>query len=51
LKYNGEDAPLVPINGSTIMNRRVEFRVAYGDEVDLENPVPVKRKNEKEKGY
>ncbi|MFQ5446247.1 MAG: OmpA family protein, partial [Saprospiraceae bacterium] len=51
LNYNGEDAPLVPTAASTIMNRRVEFRVASANDVDMENPVPVSNKNGKRRGY
>jgi OmpA-OmpF porin, OOP family len=51
LNYNGEEGTLVPTYGSTIMNRRVEFQVASGNDVDMENPVPVSEKNGKKRGY
>lgn len=44
LNFNGEDDPLVPSAGSSLMNRRVEFRVATPEDVDMELPVPVSRK-------
>ncbi len=47
LNYNGEDEPLVPSNGSSIMNRRVEFRVATNLDVDMENPIPVTKRDRK----
>lgn len=47
LNFNGEDAPLVPSAGSTLMNRRVEFRAAQKDDVDVESPVPVSKKSSK----
>jgi outer membrane protein OmpA-like peptidoglycan-associated protein len=50
LNYNGENDPLVPATGSTLMNRRVEFKVASGDEVDMESPRPISGKG-KNKGY
>ncbi|MCB0520106.1 MAG: OmpA family protein [Lewinellaceae bacterium] len=50
LNYSGENEPLVPSTGSTLMNRRVEFKVAHGDEVDMDSPKPITGKN-KGKGY
>jgi len=50
LNYNGEDYPLVPAVGSSMMNRRVEFRVATGKDNDMENPVPVSKRDRKN-GY
>ncbi|MBI5914656.1 MAG: OmpA family protein [Bacteroidetes bacterium] len=50
LNYNGEDFPLVPSTGSTIMNRRVEFRVASDEDEDMEQPTPVTKKNGNSKG-
>jgi OmpA-OmpF porin, OOP family len=50
LNYNGEDDPLVPSTGSSMMNRRVEFRVATGEDVDMEQPIPVS-KRDKKSGY
>ena len=47
LNYNGEDDPLVPSTGSSVMNRRVEFRVATGQDVDMEHPIPVSRRDKK----
>ncbi len=38
LNYNGEDSPLVPSLGSTLMNRRVEFRVAEMTDQEMEKP-------------
>lgn len=51
LNYNGEDAPLVPSAGSTLMNRRVEFRAANTDDVEMDNPVPVTKKGGKKSGF
>lgn len=51
LNYNGEDSPLVPSTGSTIMNRRVEFRAANDDDIEMENPVPISKKNSKRDGF
>ena len=50
LNFNGEDLPLAPLAGSNMMNRRVEFRVANKEDIDMENPVPVS-KREKKDGY
>lgn len=50
LNYNGEDAPLVPSAGSSMMNRRVEFRVATGADIDMEQPIPISKKDRKN-GY
>lgn len=38
LKYNGEQDALVPASGSSYMNRRVEFNIAAGNEVDMAYP-------------
>jgi OmpA-OmpF porin, OOP family len=38
LNYGGEDKNLVPTNGQTIMNRRVEFAVATGSESNMNRP-------------
>lgn len=51
LNYNGEDYPLVPSTGSTLMNRRVEFRVATKEDVEMENPAPNSRKSNKKGGF
>ncbi|MBK9016658.1 MAG: OmpA family protein, partial [Saprospiraceae bacterium] len=51
LNYNGEDYPLVPSTGSTLMNRRVEFRVANDEDVEMENPAPAPKKNGKKDGF
>jgi len=51
LNYNGEDSPLVPSTGSTLMNRRAEFRVATDDDVEMENPVPVTKKESRKSGF
>lgn len=51
LNYNGEDSPLVPSAGSTIMNRRVEFRAANDDDTEMENPTPISKKNSKRDGF
>ncbi|MBI1225701.1 MAG: OmpA family protein [Bacteroidetes bacterium] len=51
LNYNGEDYPLVPSTGSTIMNRRVEFRAATADDVEMENPIPISKKSNKKGGF
>jgi outer membrane protein OmpA-like peptidoglycan-associated protein len=51
LQYNGEDEPLVPSTGSSLMNRRVEFRVANPDDKEMLPPPPVPLKKSKRKGY
>ncbi len=51
LQYNGEDSPLVPSTGSNLMNRRVEFRAATGNEVDMPRPSPITSKNGKRRGF
>ena len=51
LNFNGEDAPLVPSAGSTLMNRRVEFRAANDEDVEMDNPVPVTKKSGKKGGF
>lgn len=51
LNYNGEDYPLVPSTGSTLMNRRVEFRAATDDDVEMENPEPVSKNGTKKGGF
>ncbi len=51
LNYNGEDSPLVPSAGSTVMNRRVEFRAANDDDMEMENPMPISKKNSKKGGF
>ena len=51
LNYNGEDSPLVPSTGSTLMNRRVEFRVASDEDVEMESPAPVINKQGKKGGF
>ena len=51
LNYNGEDSPLVPSAGSTMMNRRVEFRAATDEDVEMENPEPLTKKNNKKSGF
>ncbi len=38
LNYNGEDFPLVPSMGSSLMNRRVEFRVAEKSDQEMPSP-------------
>jgi len=43
VQYSGEDTNLVPTSGQTIMNRRVEFRVAQGNESEMERPASDKR--------
>lgn len=44
LNYNGEDDPLVPSTGSSLMNRRVEFRVANNNDRDMPAPPTKKRR-------
>ncbi len=51
LNYNGEDSPLVPATGSTVMNRRVEFRAATEEDVEMENPLPYSKMNSKKSGF
>lgn len=48
LHYNGADDPLVPALGSVMVNRRVEFRVATKKDIEMENPVPVAKNEEKQ---
>ena len=50
LQYNGEDDPLVPSTGSSLMNRRVEFRAATADDKEMPAPPPVSGKKRR-KGY
>jgi OmpA-OmpF porin, OOP family len=50
LHYNGEDSPLVPSIGSVMVNRRVEFRVATKNDIEMDNPVPIAKKEEKQGG-
>ncbi|MBR9921401.1 MAG: OmpA family protein [Bacteroidetes bacterium] len=38
LNYGGEESSLVPTNGSSFMNRRVEFRVAQEGDTDMPRP-------------
>ncbi len=38
LQYSGEHDNLVPESGSSYMNRRVEFKVAAGEEFEMERP-------------
>ena len=38
LNYGGEDSTLVPTNGSSFMNRRVEFRVAQPGDAEMKRP-------------
>ena len=38
LQYGGESNSLVPSNGSSLMNRRVEFRVATAQDVEMPAP-------------
>jgi outer membrane protein OmpA-like peptidoglycan-associated protein len=38
LNYSGENDPLVPASGSSLMNRRTEFRVANASDVDQRKP-------------
>ncbi len=51
LNYNGEDLPLVPSTGSTLMNRRVEFRAATSDDLEMETPTPYSKKNNNKSGF
>ncbi len=51
LQYNGEDLPLVPSTGSNLMNRRVEFRAATGNEIDMPQPSPITSRNGKKRGF
>ncbi|MCC6727155.1 MAG: OmpA family protein [Saprospiraceae bacterium] len=46
LHYNGEDGTLVPTTDSALVNRRVEFKVASRYDIDMENPVPMAKKDE-----
>lgn len=45
LQYAGEEATLVPENGNSFMNRRVEFRVATQGDVEMIEP--SKKSNQK----
>ena len=38
LNYDGEENVLVPTNGSSFMNRRVEFKIAKGGETSMGRP-------------
>ena len=38
IMYEGEDASLVPVSGSSFMNRRVEFRVAAAGDQEMAQP-------------
>lgn len=38
LNYSGENDPLVPATGSSLMNRRAEFRVATASDVEKRRP-------------
>ena len=38
IQYEGEENVLVPTNGSSFMNRRVEFQVATGSETEMGQP-------------
>ncbi len=51
LQYNGEDDPLVPSTGSSLMNRRVEFRAANPNDIEMPAPPPVSVKKNRRKGY
>ncbi len=57
LNYAGEEDPLVPVSGSSFMNRRVEFRVATRDDREMNKPedLPNAGKNKfrgnREAGY
>jgi outer membrane protein OmpA-like peptidoglycan-associated protein len=42
LHYNGEDFPLVPTTVGSIMNRRVEFRIADENDTNMEAPIEEK---------
>lgn len=45
IQYNGEDAPLVPSVNSTLMNRRVEFRAAVPEDVEMTDPMLLPRED------
>lgn len=50
LHFNGENDPLVPSTGSSLMNRRVEFRVAEEQDEEMMPPiVPIERKKKEER--
>ncbi len=51
LRYNGDDSPLVPTLESAMVNRRVEFRVATKQDVEMENPEPAAKKAEGQRGF
>lgn len=51
LRYNGEDATLVPTFSSSMVNRRVEFRVANKQDEEMENPVPSVKKEGHQRGF
>ncbi len=38
IQYEGEDNVLVPVNGSSFMNRRVEFKVAQAGDTEMSAP-------------
>jgi outer membrane protein OmpA-like peptidoglycan-associated protein len=51
LRYNGDDSPLVPTIGNLMVNRRVEFRVANKQDVEMENPDPSVKKDAEQRGF
>jgi OmpA-OmpF porin, OOP family len=56
LNWGGEDKGLVPSNGNSLMNRRVEFRVATGSDSEMGRPEGPKAgkgsfKGNKDAGY
>jgi len=52
LNYGGEKDALVPTTGSSLMNRRVEFKVATGQELDMAAPKGAKTfSGNKDAGY
>ncbi len=47
LTYQGEDNTLVPSSGASVMNRRVEFRVATKEDAEMTPPATMKKKSYK----
>ena len=51
LQYSGEEFPLVPSTGSNLMNRRVEFRAAVPEDLDMPPAPPVSINKSNKKGF
>ncbi|MEO1259669.1 MAG: OmpA family protein [Bacteroidota bacterium] len=51
LQYSGEEFPLVPSTGSNLMNRRVEFRAAVPEDLDMPPAPHVLNNKSKKRGF